>query len=216
MAKALKATLLLLALVLFAAIPAVASARTENSVSASRITAQQAAPSVSISAGANVQVRLNSPVPVTATFSEPVSGFTIDEITVSNGAASGFSGSDGDSVYTFDVTPDSLGEVTVDIAAGVATTGGGAGNTAAPQLSLGIPYDFDGNGGISKNEAIAAVVDYFAGSITKAQAIAVIRLYFASPTVPGPGMPGIASVSAGGVPHLRGEAGRPRRLLGQE
>ena len=74
----------------------------------------------------------------------------------------------------------------MDIAAGAATDGGGAGNTAAPRLSLGIPYDFDGNGGISKNEAIAAVVDYFAGSITKAQTIAVIVLYFSSPTEPEP------------------------------
>ena len=137
MAKALKATLLLLALALLAAIPAVASAKTENSGVTSRITAQQGPPSVSISAGANAQVRLNSPVPVTATFSEPVSGFTLDDISVVNGTASGFSGSDGDSVYTFDVTPDSLGEVTVDIAAGVATDGDRAGNTAAPQLSLG-------------------------------------------------------------------------------
>ena len=186
MAKALKATLLLLALALLAGIPAVASAKTENSGVTSRITAQQGPPSVSISAGANVQVRLNSPVPVTATFSEPVSGFTVDDISVGNGAASGFSGSDGVAVYTFDVTPDSLGEVTVDIAAGVATDGEGSGNTAAPRLSLGIPYDFDGNGGISKNEAIAAVVDYFAGSITKAQTIAVIVLYFSSPTEPEP------------------------------
>ena len=182
MAKALKATLLLLALALLAGIPAVASAKTENSGVTSRITAQQGPPSVSISAAANAQVRLNVPILVTATFSEPVFGFTIDEITVSNGAVSNFAGSDGVAVYTFDVTPDSLGEVTVDIAAGVATDGGGAGNTAAPRLSLGIPYDFDGNGGISKDEAIAAVVDYFAGSITKAQTIEVIVLYFSSPT----------------------------------
>ena len=186
MAKALKATLLLLALALLAGVPAVASAKTENSGVTSRITAQQGPPSVSISAGANVKVRLNAPVPVTVTFSEPVSGFTIDDISVVNGMASGFSGSDGDAVYTFDVTPTSLGEVTVDIAAGVATDGGGAGNTAAPQLSLGIPYDFDGNGGISKNEAIAAVVDYFAGIITKAETIAVIVLYFSAPAEPEP------------------------------
>ena len=82
MAKALKATLLLLALALFAGIPAVASAKTENSGVTSRITAQQGPPSVSISAGANVKVRLNAPVPVTVTFSEPVSGFTIDDISV--------------------------------------------------------------------------------------------------------------------------------------
>ena len=65
---------MLLALALLAGIPAVASARTENSGVTSRITAQQGPPSVSISAGADAQVRLNSPVSVTVTFSEPVSG----------------------------------------------------------------------------------------------------------------------------------------------
>ena len=62
-------------------------------------------------------MRLNSPVSVTVTFSEPVSGFTVDDISVGNGTASGFSGSDGDAVYTFSVTPTSLGEMTVDVPA---------------------------------------------------------------------------------------------------
>ena len=106
--------------------------------------AQQGPPSVSMSASANAQVRLNCPVSVTAAFSEPVSGFTLDDITVANGTASGLSGSDGVAVYTFAVTPDALGEVTVDIAAGV--TKDGEGNTTARRLSLGISYDFDGNG----------------------------------------------------------------------
>ena len=75
----------------------------------------------------------------------------------------------------------------MDIAAGVATDSDGAGNTPAPRLSLGIPYDFDGNGGISRAETIAAIRDYFGGNITRAQAIAVIRLYFSAPTGPGPG-----------------------------
>ena len=199
MAKVLKTAFLLLALVLLASVPAVTSALTANSGGASRLTAQQAAPSVSISASADAQVRLNSPVLVMATFSEPVSGFTVDDISVGNGTASGFSGSDGDAVYTFDVTPTSLGEVTVDIAADVATDGDGGGNTEAPRLSLGIPYDFDGNGGISKNEAIAAVVDYFAGRITKAQTIAVIVLYFSAPAEPGPGDDCIEAVSTDGT-----------------
>ena len=176
-----------MALALLAAIPAVASAKTENSGGAQGIMAQQVAPSVSMSASPGVQVRLNSPVLVTVTFSEPVSGFTLGGIRVANGTASGFSGSDGDSVYTFDVTPDALGEVTVDIPAGVATDGEGTNNTAARQLSLGIPYDFDGNGGIGRAEIIAAIRDYFGGNITRGQAIAVIRLYFFTPTEPGPG-----------------------------
>ena len=68
----------------------------------------------------------------------------------------------------------------MDIAAGAATDANGYGNASAPQLSLGIPYDDDHDGGISKEEAIAAVLDYFNGRITKAEAIAVIILYFSS------------------------------------
>ena len=186
MARILKAILLLLPLVLLASIPAAASADTENSGGGPRITAQQTAPSVSLTATRGVQVRLNSPVPVTATFSEPVYGFTLDDVIVVNGDAGNFSGSDGDAVYTLDVTPNALADVTVDVAAGVATDGDGDGdgNTAAIRLSLGIPYDFDGDRGISRAEAILAIRDYFGGGITRAQAIAVIRLYFATPAEP--------------------------------
>ena len=41
-------------------------------------------------------------------------------------------------------------------------------------------YDSDGNGAISRNEAVAAVRDYFSGNLTREQTIAVIRLYFVS------------------------------------
>ena len=187
MAKALRAVFLILALALLAGVPAVASAKTESSGGAPMIMAQQAAPSVSLAAAANVQVRLNSPVSVTATFSEPVSGFTVADVTVMNGTASNLAGSDGDAVYTFDVTPDSHGEVTVDIADGVATNGESNGNTAARQLSLGIPYDFDGSGEISNSELFAAIDDYFDGLITIAETFAVIELYFSSPAEPEPG-----------------------------
>ena len=191
MAKVLKATFLLLALALLASVPAVISAKTENSGGALRTSVGQVAPSVSISVSPDAQmnVRLSSPVSVTAMFSEPVSGFTLGGISVVNGTASNLSGSDGDSVYTFDVTPTSLGEVTVDIAADVATDGEGNPNSAAQQLSLGIPYDFDGSGGIGRTETIAAIRDYFDGNINRGQAIAVIRLYFATPAEPGPGTP---------------------------
>ena len=92
MAKALRATFLLLALALLAGVPAAASANTKSSVGEPRITAQQGPPSVSVSANANVQVRLNSPIPVTVRFSDRVYGFTRGDITVANGMASGFSG----------------------------------------------------------------------------------------------------------------------------
>ena len=136
-------------------------------------------PSVEL-AGSGALVRINAPILVTVTFSEPVSGFTIDDITVSNGAVSNLAGSDGDTVYTFDVTPNAIGRVTVGIPGGAATDGGGNGNTPSSQLSLGITYDDDGDGQISKNEAIGAVREYFSGNLTKEQTIAVIRLYFVS------------------------------------
>ena len=137
-------------------------------------------PSVSVSRAAgseDTEVRPGSPVSLTATFSRPVSGFTVDDITVGNGTAGNFAG--GGAVYTFDVTPNDIGEVAVDISAGAVEDADGNGNTAAPRFSLGITYDDDGDGDISKAEAIAAIRDYFSGGITKAQAIAVIRLYFA-------------------------------------
>ena len=138
-------------------------------------------PSVDVAYAAGsaaLPVRINSPVSLTVTFSESVSGFTVDDIVVVNGVADNLAG--GGALYTFDVTPNDIGEITVNIAAGVAEDAGGNGNTAAPQFSLGIPYDDDGNGGISKDEAIAAVRDYFAGKLTKDQTIAMIRLYFSS------------------------------------
>ena len=135
-----------------------------------------AAPLVYAINDAATPVRPDSPVPVTVTCSDSVFGFVIEDIVVSNGTASNFAGSG--AFYTFDVTPNVVGEVTVDIAAGVATDANGDANTTAQPLLLGIPYDDDHDGGIGKDEAIAAVIDYFNGWITKEEAIAVIILYF--------------------------------------
>ena len=154
--------------------------KSEQPVAGISIITVQAAPSVFAASNTEAPVRLNSAISVTVTFSEPVFGFTVEDIAAANGAVGNFTGSDGDAVYTFDVTPNAVGEVTVGIAANVATGADGKGNTAAQQLSLGIPYDDDGDGGISKEEAITAVIDYFAGNITKEEAIGIIILYFSS------------------------------------
>ena len=125
---------------------------------------------------AGAPVRLGSPVSLEATFSEPVTGFSLEDISVANGVASNFSGSG--AVYTFDVTPYAIGDVTVDIAAGAAQGADGKGNIAA-RLSFGIPYDDDGNGAIGKSEVIAAINDYLFGdgSLEKPHVIALINLY---------------------------------------
>ena len=126
---------------------------------------------------ADAPVRIDSSITLEATFSEPVSGFTLDDVSVANGAASSFSGSG--AVYTFDVTPNAIGEVTVDIAASAAEDAEGKGNVEA-HLPIGIPYDDDGNGTINRPEVIGAVDDYFEGLITREQVIGVIALYFSS------------------------------------
>ena len=139
------------------------------------------APGVAVShvtPGAIPQVRINSPVPLTATFSEPVFGFTVGDITVTNGFAGNFVGSDGDSIYTFDATPNAIGVVAVEIAADVTLDADSKGNIAAIQLSLGIPYDDDHDGAISRDEVITAIGDYlFSGTLTRDQVIAIIGLY---------------------------------------
>ena len=72
--------------------------------------------------------------------------------------------------------PNAIGEVAVDIADGAAQDADSNGNMAA-RLSLGIPYDDDGNGAISRNEVITAIGDYFDEIIAREQVIAVITLY---------------------------------------
>ncbi len=76
-----------------------------------------------------------SPIPVTATFSEAVTGFTIDDIAAVNGAAGNFAAVSG-TAYTFDVTPAGEGLVTVDVAAGAALDPAGNGNTAAARYAI--------------------------------------------------------------------------------
>ena len=137
-------------------------------------------PSVSTETTDVFLVRINSPITVTATFSEPIFGFTVEDISVVNGAASNFEGSDGDTAYTFDVTPNAIGPLAVDIAAGVAQDADSNDNTEAVQLSLGIPYDDDHDGMIARSEVIAAIIDYFNNNVSREQVIGLIVLYFAS------------------------------------
>ncbi|MBN1496415.1 MAG: hypothetical protein JXA07_06580, partial [Spirochaetes bacterium] len=74
-----------------------------------------------------------SPIPITITFSEDVTGFSLSDITVGNGSAANLAG--GPAIYTADITPTTYGTVTVDIGASVAYDGAANPNTAAPQFS---------------------------------------------------------------------------------
>ena len=114
---------------------------------------------------------------MTATFNEPVAGFALADIEVANGVAGNFSGNG--AAYTFDVTPTAAGEVTVDFAANVAEDAENNGNTRAIRLSIGIPYDDDGDGSIGYPEAVNAVLDFLFGdgTTTRDQAVGLVLLY---------------------------------------
>ena len=88
------------------------------------------APTVTITAPATATGAFTA----TFTFNEDVTGFTLGDITVGNGAASNFAG--GPQVYTATVTPTSHGTVTLDVAAGVAQDAANNQNTAAAQVRV--------------------------------------------------------------------------------
>ena len=70
----------------------------------------------------------------TFTFSEFVTGFVVGDITLGNATSSNFVSANAP-VYTARITPTEDGEVTVDVAAGVATDIAGNANTMATQAS---------------------------------------------------------------------------------
>ena len=70
----------------------------------------------------------------TFTFTEAVTGFVVDEITLGNATASSFMVTS-TTVYTALITPTANGAVTVDVAADVALDAAGNGNTAATRAS---------------------------------------------------------------------------------
>jgi hypothetical protein len=105
---------------------------TSPSSNTNTFTVDTTVPTVAISSTASNPTS-TSPIPVTVTFSESVTGFVAGDVTVGNGTVSGFSGSG--TTYTFNVTPGGNGTVTVDVAASVAQDAAGNGNTAATQFS---------------------------------------------------------------------------------
>lgn len=72
---------------------------------------------------------------ITVTFDEPVTDFTAEDIAVANGTISNFDAVDAQT-YRFDVTPDAVGEVTLNIAAGAAHDLDGQASNAAAELVI--------------------------------------------------------------------------------
>ena len=95
-----------------------------------------AGPTANITSTAGTSTNV-SPVPITVTFDEPVTGFVVGDLVLGGGTSSNFSGTG--TTYTFDFTPTGDGTLTVDLGSNVALDAAGNGNSAATQFSI----DFD-------------------------------------------------------------------------
>lgn len=74
-------------------------------------------------------------IPITVTFSEDVTGFELADVGVTNGSATNFTAVSG-SVYTFDVSPDDDGTVTVSVPAAAAADAAGNASVAADPFTV--------------------------------------------------------------------------------
>ncbi|HNX77792.1 MAG TPA: Ig-like domain-containing protein, partial [Candidatus Rifleibacterium sp.] len=98
------------------------------------ITFDSAKPSVTFTTTASATTKI-SPVPMTVTFSEAVSGFEAADLLVSNGTAAGLATVD-NKIWTFNITGPVNGPITVNLAADKVIDSAGNSNTAAAQYSL--------------------------------------------------------------------------------
>ena len=99
------------------------------------VAVDQAAPSVELTSSVVTGPSNAGSKIITVTFSEDVLNFVASDVTIGNGTLSNFSPISG-SAYTFTLTPDADGPVTVDVAANVASDAAGNGNTVATQLAI--------------------------------------------------------------------------------
>ncbi|MGB4658681.1 MAG: Ig-like domain-containing protein, partial [Mobilitalea sp.] len=111
----------------------------------------------------------SSPIPVTITFSESVTGFTLGDITVVGGTLISLSGSG--TTYSAEIDPLGNGIVTVDIADGVAQDAAGNNNTSANQLLV----SYNGN-------ALTVLITSTASSFTTTSLIPVTITFSANVT----------------------------------
>ncbi|PID73228.1 MAG: hypothetical protein CSB33_04720 [Desulfobacterales bacterium] len=79
-----------------------------------------------------------SPIPATARFTHPVTGFHSEDIMISNGLSHGFPDAGGvfRAAYSFEILPVDEGPVTIDIGENIAEDEAGHGNEAAEQFLL--------------------------------------------------------------------------------
>jgi len=104
-------------------------------VSSDGVTVDAMGPTVIISS--TVEIGTNtSPIPITITFSETVTGFEADDVTIGNGSLTSGSFSGSGLSYSFFVTPAEDDTVTIDIASDAAQDIAGNGNLTATQFNI--------------------------------------------------------------------------------
>ena len=108
------------------------AAARQFSIAAELTAVDEVAPTVTITGPATEPVI--GPFSITVIFSEPVTGFELEDLVVGNGAASELEGNG--ARYTATVIPTAAGPVTVDIAAGAAEDSAGNPSTAADRFSV--------------------------------------------------------------------------------
>ncbi len=104
-----------------------------------------------------------------ATFNESVSGFTSEDVTITNGTLSEFDGSG--SSYSFTVTPETEGEVTISIAANVAIDGSGNNNTAASSFTIDFVINDTEAPSVTIESEVTSTSGAFEISITFSEAV---------------------------------------------
>lgn len=105
----------------------------ENSYTLKQAPTDTEGPDVSIASTSTGPV--SGAFPVTFTFTEDVTGFAAEDVTLGNATLANFAATDA-KVYTADITPSADGALTIDVAANVATDAAENGNDAAPQFTI--------------------------------------------------------------------------------
>lgn len=95
-------------------------------------------PDVVISSDESTETTVH-PIPLTITFNEPVAGFELEDLSLTNATASNLN-SISDSLYTVDIEPNQAGNIVVNISSGVAYDASGNINNAASEWSISFSY----------------------------------------------------------------------------
>lgn len=139
---------------------------TNNAADSYEIVYDGTKPSLAISSDASNPT--NTSFEAIFIFSEPVSGFTIDDIVATNANVSNFT-TTSSSVYAATITPVTDGTVTVDVAEGVAEDNAGNTNNAAEQYS--IVYDGTRPEVVISSDVVSPTNDSFSVNMTFTEAV---------------------------------------------